>query len=561
MLAVLIIIGLILIIVIPAVSKLLINNNDKKYNNYLKIIKAGATVFADKEEDELGTSLDNGCLEVDLKELIQTEYVKKFDDEKITCTGKVRLNNKKGNLSTEVNLTCKDENNKLVFEKEEIDSSSTCLAYKPKDDDGLKDKFVANWCSKDEGYCKKVLGSTSDDIYVTKSASNNAEAENYVWYSGKLWRIVSYNEVEGYIKLICDDIITVFPRNDNNNIKYENSLIDKYLQEVFLTSLKDYNKYLKDTVWDVSPTTMPSQQPNKSQTVTRKVGLLNSYEANQIPSYFDDNYFFMLSNYDSYSNYIYVAAKNKKLNRNVEKSLYNSSYYYPIRPAITLKLENYVIAGNGSKEHPYILEGNSTDIKEGVKINTRYSGEYVKINNVKYRIVRTESNLTKIIMAEDFIENQVFNSNAQTGYYKYSISSIKESLKSWYNSSLGTDKSLIEENASWCEKIISYPTGFSNTCNENYITSAVGLPTLGDLYTSNNGVVSKAFWTINASNLNGGYTINTIYAGNTTSYINAKGNANLTDMLNVKPVMYLKSNVIIKSGSGTNSDPFVLKLS
>lgn len=557
MLAVLIIIGLILIVVIPAVSKLLTNNNVKEYNNYLKVIKAGATVFSDKEEDELGTSLDSGCLEVTLEKLIQMEYVKKFDDDKVTCTGKVRLNNKKGNLSVDVNLTCKDENDKVTFEKDEIDSSSTCLAYKPKDDDGLKDKLVANWCSKNTSNCKKPLGQASNDVYVM----GNANADNYVWYSGKLWRIVNYNESDGYIKLICNDIITVFPRNNNSTIKYENSLIDKYLQNVFLPSLKEYDKYLKDAVWDTSPTIMPSQETMKAETVTRKVGLLNSYEANQIPSYFSDNYFWLLSNYGNDGNFIYITAKNRRLDTTVRKTVYNYYDYYAIRPAITLKLENYVIAGDGSKDHPYILEGNSTDVKEGTKINTRYSGEYVKINNVKYRIVRTENNLTKIIMTEGFLDAKPFNANVQTGYYKFSLSNIKDSLRSWYETSLGTDKSLIEENGSWCEKAITYPMEFSNNCNENYITSAVGLPTLGDLYTSNNGTPSKEFWTINASSTTGKYTINTVYGGNSVNSINTRYSDKLTDMVSIKPVMYLKSNVIIKSGSGTNDDPFVLKLS
>jgi len=77
---VIVIIGLILIVAIPAVTKLLKSNNNKEYENYLKIIKAGALRYADELKDDLGNSNNSGCITIDLNDLIEKGYIKKFND-------------------------------------------------------------------------------------------------------------------------------------------------------------------------------------------------------------------------------------------------------------------------------------------------------------------------------------------------------------------------------------------------------------------------------------------------------------------------------------------------
>ena len=126
----LIIFGLILLVVIPAVSRLLLNNESKEYNNYLKIIEAGSKSYADKMYDSLGSSNDNGCMEVTLDELINKKYIKKFNDNSITCSGKVRLNNQKGNLKTSINVTCVNNKNEITFEHKKI-GEEACIEFVP----------------------------------------------------------------------------------------------------------------------------------------------------------------------------------------------------------------------------------------------------------------------------------------------------------------------------------------------------------------------------------------------------------------------------------------------
>ena len=281
-------------------------------------------------------------------------------------------------------------------------------------------------------------------------------------------------------------------------------------------------------------------------------------------SYFNDTYYWLLSNHTT-NGKLYLAMKNSDLrNYNVSTAIFNKEDYFAIRPAITMKINNYVIGGAGTLYNPYILEGNSTNVKEGTKINTRYSGEYVKVNNLKYRIIRVEDGLTKITLATDFILNKKYTEESDTMYYRYSMSDLKNYLNNeWFNT-LSYDKKLIEENASWCEKVISSREAFSNTCPENPITAAVGLPTLGDLYTiNNNGMSPYEFWTINARNINETFTINAILPAsdiNNGAYRDPLDEVPLSEPIEVKPVMYLKSNVIIISGEGTDRKPFTLAL-
>lgn len=531
LLAVIIIVGLIVIVAIPAVSRILTSNDEKEYSNYFMVVESSAKAYADDKKDDLGSSNDTGCIEVSLDDLIKEEYVKEFDSDEVTCSGDVRLNNNKGNLKININLTCVNDKGKETFKKENI-GEEACIAYAPKDDDGLRSKIINNG-----------VGSGTTAVYSNKTYIRGSNPNNYVWYSGKIWRVVYYDNYS--IKLISNDIITVMTKNDNSAISYKNSLISKWLNNTFLPSLKNYNNYLIDTIWDTSSTSSPTFSPSGSETVTSKVGLLNSYEASRMGSYLGSNYKWLLSNY--YNNKVRVSTKSGS--GNIKEEDFSYTKYYAIRPAITMKSDVYVISGDGSQNNPYILEGNSTNIPKGTLINTRVSGEYLKINDNVYRIVSTSNNLTKVIMVDSLAEMQYSNNNS----HNYSYSNVYEYLKNdWYNS-LGDDKKLIYENASWCHKTISKPVLYSLNCEGDTITSPVGIPVLGDLYTANNDGNKDVFWTINPYSTNGEPSMNVI---SNDTVIDSK----VSTSQKVKPVMYLKENVIINSGEGTKDNPFILGL-
>ncbi len=537
LLAVLVIIGLILIVVIPAVSRLLTSNDEKDYNNYLTIIEAGATSYADYQVDDLGGSNDTGCVEVTLEELINDGYIKKFNHSDITCSGKVRLNNNKGNLDVSINLTCVNDKGEETFKKEEI-TDGTCVAFTPRDDDGLKNKLISNGVGSSGNFSRPT---STSDTYITGSNPNN-----YVWYSGKMWRIVSYND--DYVKLISTDIITSIPRNNSTDLTYANSTVDKWLTNVFLPTLKDHDKFLVNASWDTSPTGLPSSAPNGTNKVQRKVALLNSYDVAKMGSFLDSTYEWLTSNYKQNSSIATIRLATR--GGSTSERAYNYKSYYAIRPAITMKVDNYVLSGDGTSSNPYILEGNSTNVAPDTLLNTRFSGEYLYLNNVMYRIVNVYSGLTKVIMVDN-LPSRVFDSSVQ----RYSTSSLYNYLNNeWYNNSLGTDKQLVEVNGSWCDEAINYFEKYNNNCSVDYTTGKVGLPTLGDIFSAYTGGKTGSFWTINPYS----GTTNTSNMNIVTT--NSATTASITSSVSVKPVMYLKNNVAIASGDGTKDSPFRLKL-
>jgi len=72
------------------------------------------------------------------------------------------------------------------------------------------------------------------------------------------------------------------------------------------------------------------------------------------------------------------------------------------------------------------------------------------------------------------------------------------------------------------------------------------------VYTANNSG-NDTFWTIDAYSTTGDISMNVISKDTNVTLA-------IDKTARVKPVMYLKDNVVIDSGKGTKYDPFVLKL-
>ena len=119
---------------------------------------------------------------------------------------------------------------------------------------------------------------------------------------------------------------------------------------------------------------------------------------------------------------------------------------------------------------------------------------------------------------------------------------------------MGDDKELIYKEGSWCSRIVNSAFDFNEECSGDKFTSPVGIPSLGDIYTSNNDGRTDIFWTIDAyGNSSDDIYMNVIDIDMKNSYL-------ISDMAKIKPVMYLKKNVIITSGNGTIDNPFILEL-
>ena len=236
LLAIIIIIGLILIVALPAVTKLLKNNNNKQYDKYYEVVKAGALRYSEELKDDLGGYSDTGCIEVTINELIEEKIIKEYNEKDITCEGTTRLNNVKGNVSVLVNLTCKNNRGVTTYEVSEI-GEGDCIAYAPESGNGdsnfsgtLVEKILDD--NDEQADTNIDFSQISSDTngkglyYTSTNTEGNKKTyyfrgnvtNNYVSFAGYVWRIVRINE-DGSIRLVTQDSIgsSVFNEHSSDN--------------------------------------------------------------------------------------------------------------------------------------------------------------------------------------------------------------------------------------------------------------------------------------------------------------------------------------------------------
>ena len=431
----------------------------------------------------------------------------------------------------------------------------------------IKKETVADYVLDDPG----PNGDTYDDgvdTFITGTDPNN-----YIWYSGKLWRAVSVNKKAKTTKLVTQWNISAIEYSSGSTA-FEGSYMEDWLNDTtvdgFLGNLRDYENFIvTDSVWDATmdATSLGSiTRPNGTTTVTAFVGLLNMYEYQSSNDGSTDGY---LNNGLTWWT---LTPYSTSYVRNVN-SYGNASYYIPanaygVRPSINLKSNVKIVDGDGTIDNPYRLNGdNDTDLS-GTLLSTRYSGEYIRFGsgeNNLYRIVSHENGTgTKIVSAEplkssgEFIES-AFGSNVTFS----SANTIGTFLNGEYLTSYvdNTYREMVEDNTTWYLGTVGIGTShklakYTDTNMSGYATSTeskVGLLRFGELMSGQFDRYDNNtyYWTLTPYNASSVRRVNDNgYAGG-SSPANANG---------VRPSVNLKSNVQIINGDGTINSPFEIEL-
>ena len=421
-------------------------------------------------------------------------------------------------------------------------------------------------------------GDTYDDgvdTFITGEDPNN-----YIWYSGKLWRAVSVNNEAKTTKLVTQWNISSITYSSGST-DFEGSYMEEWLNDTtvdgFLGNLRDYEKFIvTDAIWDATldETGLGSiERPDGTTTVTDAVGLLNIYEyqssyhgTTYSNGYLNNGlYWWTLTPYSS-SNVRYVWYTG---NANGGSPSSNSN---GARPSINLKSNVKIVDGDGTIDNPYRLNGDNDTNLSGTLLSSRYSGEYITFGsreNNLYRIVSHENGTgTKIVSAEPlkssgkfitkkFGSTTTFSSsntigaflnndylNTENGYLTAEDIAMIEASTTWYLGTVGSGTSY---------KLAKYAdtsmAGYSTTTD-----ARVGLLRSGELMSGQFDRYGNntTYWFLTPySSSRVGYVNNYGYVG---SY-SPSGN-----LFGARPSMNLKSNVQITSGAGTKSDPFTLSV-
>ena len=417
-------------------------------------------------------------------------------------------------------------------------------------------------------------GDTFDD--GTDTFITGEDPNNYIWYSGKLWRAVSVNNNAKTTKLVTQWNISAIPYNPDNQTAFEGSYMEEWLNDTsvdgFLGNLRDYENFIvTDATWDATldATRLGSiERPNGTTTVTDAVGLLNIYEYQSCNNggtngYLNNRVYWWTLTPSSSSWVCYVYYDGQVLYKVPSAAI-------GVRPSINLKSSVKIVDGDGTIDNPYRLNGDNDSNLSGTLLSSRYSGEYIRFGsgeNNLYRIVSHENGSgTKIVSAEplkssgEFItsvfgSNTTFSSENTIGaflngdylnsYVDSTYSDMIEESTTWY---LGT----VDDGASY--KLAKYTDETGNTLTSSTTTAKVGLLRMGELMSSqfdrygNN----STYWTL------------TPYSASRVRVVgNGFGDYNTTSPSNayaVSPSINLKSNVVITGGVGTKNNPFTLSI-
>ena len=413
--------------------------------------------------------------------------------------------------------------------------------------------------------------SDSEQTFITGTNPNN-----YIWYSGKLWRAVSVDPSDNSAKLVTQWNISSIPYNASRNTAFEGSYMQQWLNDTtrdgFLGNLRDYEKFIKtDSAWNATQTTV-NTKPAKTTMVTSAVGLLNMYE------------YTMSYNGTTYSNgYLnnglywwtltpYNTSSLRSVGTFGNAGSYGAANSRGGRPTINLKSSVEIVSGSGTVSDPYRLKGDNDTPTSGTKLATRYSGEYIRFGtgeNNLYQIVSHETEgLTKITSAIPLKSSGSYKKMAfaSSGLNYSSSNTIGAFLNGEYLTSgsyLTTDQvNMIEDSTTWYlgtvgagtnYKLAKYASATSTNLTSNTTTAKVGLLRLGEL---NSGQFDRYgnnanYWTLTPI---GKYGVR---------YVSTYGNAyhnDVTASFGGRPTINLKSNVVITSGDGTKENPFEVKL-
>lgn len=314
-------------------------------------------------------------------------------------------------------------------------------------------ELIADTIIKNENIVK------DGDTYIFKGKDVN----NYILVSNMLFRIVKVN-IDGSVDVVLSDNINALGYNSSTN--YIDSDINKYLNDVFLSSID--KKYLSKTVICTDVVSDINNYSCKNKNTDYYVKLLDA--ADYLNSFDTDSYIasedtmWLSSMKDSENAW---AINNNNI---VYTDINNNAL---VRPVITLKNSLSIVAGTGVKNNPYLLE-----IKNEISV-----GSYVKINDdmwIVYSVNKDRLNLVSYNNINNGVTKYKY-SNESTKFTKDEENSLANYLNTTYYDSLKYKNLLQEFEVCTGE----YTNSYSNVCSTKEKVK-VGIPTVVDLKFSGN---------------------------------------------------------------------------
>jgi len=410
-----------------------------------------------------------------------------------------------------------------------------------------------------------LLKDPDSDSYYYKG-TNEEVSNNFVWFGGHLWRVLTINEDNSLTMITQQPITSIHPASSvwTTKEEYAASYINTWLNEVFLGSMNDSDKAkIQDNTYNIGITGNISEI-----TTTEKVGLLDEdqyIKAGGQNSFLDIKDSWWLGNRDSSSTLDYVLSDGSL---NVNSPL-NASAVRPIIKIFNLILDE----GEGTISNPYREKSSITnivDIKVGEYISVPTSGtDCGEDNRCLFRVVSKDKSSIKVTL------NGLLSSTSQFGTNPtYKSGNIIDTVVKNFVNTINNKYQYIG-NKSFSIGEYGYGTNYKIVQNATYTGTNgepvnVGLPVIGEMFTGNdidisastskvfinvstieNSTASASYWTMNAYR-----SSSDVRTVDSSGYLS--NGTNPQHAFGVRPVLFLNNNLTFTGGEGTAENPFTL---
>ena len=403
----------------------------------------------------------------------------------------------------------------------------------------------------------KVLNSiVKKELKNTKNYIGSPD-NNYVRLSNMIFRIYGLDE---------DDNVVLVAEEDVANVNY--TKIEKWLDEVYIPHFTEEAKALLV----------------KSKFCNMKIDEKN-LDTTQCTSYTEKRYAYVPSVIDinramengngfmktktiswtgnSKSDKEAYVTRNMFYGDQMGKDYlsYSNTDNYGVRPKIIMKGDTLITGGDGSKKDPYVF-GETQKAKGGSLLNERYSGEYLIINSILWRIIEVEDDGTTKVITDGTLGNYhdrpLTYSNPEEPYFTYNPKD-RNNYGYYINNStseyIDTSYFVVHEISApvYKEKII-----YGAETKNNKYKVKLSPPNMYDMFSAQSIdrlKPSRSYWLINSS------TSKKRYAGVITDIgvpVNEEEFPDY-DEYGVRAVAFVKKNTVISSGKGTYYKPYILK--
>ena len=395
---------------------------------------------------------------------------------------------------------------------------------------------------KKRSYLDDTKGLVLDE--KTKKYTYKGEVDvNYIYYSGMYFRIMGVDE-NNKVRAISEDNVTLMYPGFSKG--YKESYVNKWLntseekysgvyQDVLVTPdvLLSNTSYCEDVVNDVENITCEVKNNDY------KISLLSLYDyknAGGKSSYLNNGNIFNLGTLNDKNLSYYVTNEGEiAIQQKDNKAIF-------VRPVITFDSNVELKKGNGTKSSPYIVEE-----REIITLGDVYVGNYIKINDEKYRVVNVSEDKVFVVKNEIYMVNGEARKVTFSGSNNvYTTSNgIGKFLNTTYLDTLDIKDYTV--NGDFYIGLLNLDSYDYSLLKSTKATAKVGMLTMGDMFINQNYNVLTTLRGIEGNNIV--YVINEdgSYFGDT-----------LSAKYDVCPAIYLKSDMTISGGKGTIEEPFEL---